>query len=135
MPDTLSVHTDGGSRGNPGRGAIGIIIFDSNREILCQHNECIGMATNNEAEYRALIKGLQLAAKHTRKEVQVFMDSELVVNQMCGKYRIKKGHLLALYQHVKDSERLFTKVTYNWVPRENRDHVLADQLVNKALDS
>jgi ribonuclease HI len=134
MLDSVTIHNDGGSRGNPGRAAIGIVIYDG-RKILCQHSECIGMATNNEAEYRALIKGLELAIKYTSKNVNVFMDSELVVHQMDGSYKVRKGHLVTLYQQAKDKERPFTKVTYIWVPRDNKHHILADQLVNMALDS
>ncbi len=134
MLSKINVHADGGSRGNPGAAAIGIIIFDENRNQLESYNECIGNATNNVAEYRALLKALQLAAKHTRKEVHIFMDSELIINQMNGIYKIKSAEMLELFQEVKDHERTFTKVVYNYVRRGNKFQMMADKLVNEALE-
>lgn len=134
MIEKIFINADGGSRKNPGPAAIGIIIYDENKNFLDSYKEHIGEATNNTAEYKALIKALELAAKHTRGEVQVFMDSELVIKQMNSFYRIKKGHLFELYQQVKNNERTFKKVTYNYVTRNNKYQVKADQLVNEALD-
>lgn len=130
----IYLHADGGSRKNPGPSAIGILVRDETGNILETYKECIGDATCNIAEYRALIKALQLAAKHTRGEVHIFMDSELVIRQMNGSYRIKKNHLLELFQHVKNCERPFDKVVYNHVPRDNQFQIKADALVNEALD-
>jgi|SRR3989344_5585630 len=134
MLSKINVHADGGSRGNPGAAAIGIVIFDDNKNKLEAHKECIGNATNNVAEYRALLKALQLAAKHTRKEVHIFMDSELIINQMNGIYKIKSPEMLELFQEVKNYERTFTKVVYNHVRRENKFQMMADKLVNEALE-
>ena len=134
MLSKINVHADGGSRGNPGAAAIGIVIFDDNKNKLEAHKECIGNATNNVAEYRALLKALQLAAKHTRKEVHIFMDSELIINQMNGIYKIKSPEMLELFQEVKNYERTFTKVVYNHVRRENKFQMIADKLVNEALE-
>lgn len=134
MMSKIIVHADGGSRKNPGAAAIGILILDEEKNKLESYKECIGNTTNNVAEYKALLKGLQLAAKHTRKEVHVFMDSELVINQMNGMYKIKSPDLFELFQQVKDYERTFTKVVYNYVPRENKFQVIADRLVNEALE-
>lgn len=134
MLSKINVHADGGSRGNPGAAAIGIIIFDDNKKELETYKECIGNATNNVAEYRALLKALQLAAKHTRKEVHIFMDSELIINQMNGIYKIKSAEMLELFQEVKDHERTFSKVVYNHVRRENKFQMMADRLVNEALE-
>ena len=134
MLSKINVHADGGSRGNPGAAAIGIVILDENRNKLESHKECIGNATNNVAEYRALLKALQLAAKHTRKEVHIFMDSELIINQMNGIYKIKSPEMLELFQEVKSYERTFTKVVYNYVRRENKFQMMADKLVNEALE-
>ena len=134
MLEKVFINCDGGSRKNPGPAAIGIIIWDEHHNILGKHKECIGDTTNNVAEYNALIKALELAAMHTRKEVQVFTDSELVVKQMTGSYRIKAKHLLPLFQKVKQLEQCFTKVTYNLVTRNNKYQTQADALVNEALD-
>lgn len=134
MPEKIIVHCDGGSRSNPGPAAIGIVILDENNMTLEEHKECIGDTTNNVAEYTALIKALELSAKHTRKEVHIFMDSELVIRQMNGIYRIKKKHLLPLFQEVKKCEQCFTKVVYNNINRNHKFQVAADRLVNEALD-
>jgi len=134
MFSKIIIHADGGSRKNPGAAAIGIIIFDEERKKLESYKECIGNTTNNVAEYKALLKALQLAAKHTRKEVHIFMDSELIINQMNGVYKIKSADMLELFQKVKDYERAFTKVVYNYVPRENKFQAMADRLVNEALE-
>ena len=99
--DEVKLFTDGGCRGNPGPGAIGVIILDGDNTELHAHAECIGNTTNNRAEYHALIKGLRLCAKHTRGRVTCYLDSELVVRQMNGVYRLKKEELLALFQKVK----------------------------------
>jgi len=134
MIQKVFVNADGGARNNPGPAAIGIVICDENKNKLECYKECIGYTTNNVAEYKALITGLQIAAKHTRGEVHVFMDSELVINQMNGNYRIKAPHLLPLLQEVKNCERIFSKVVYNYVTRNDSFQVLADALVNEALN-
>lgn len=134
MFSKILIHADGGSRKNPGAAAIGVVIFDEERKKLESYKECIGNTTNNVAEYKALLKALQLAAKHTRKEVHIFMDSELIINQMNGVYKIKSADMLELFQKVKDYERTFTKVVYNYVPRENKFQAMADRLVNEALE-
>jgi ribonuclease HI len=130
----IYVNCDGGSRKNPGPAAIGIVIWDENHNKLETYKERIGEATNNVAEYKALIKALELSAKHTRNEVIIFTDSELVVRQVTGIYRIKAKHLLPLVQEVKKNEQLFSKVVYNTVTRNNRYQVEADKLVNKSLE-
>jgi len=134
MPEKIYVNCDGGSRKNPGPAAIGVIVWDKKHNKLEQFKECIGDTTNNVAEYKALIKALELAAKHTRKEVHIFTDSEFAVKQITGKYRIKAKHLLPLFQEVKKNEQCFEKVIYNNVTRNNKYQVQADRLVNEALD-
>jgi len=134
MPKKIYVNCDGGSRKNPGPAAIGVVIWDENHKPLKKFKECIGDTTNNVAEYKALIKSLELAVKYTRKEVHIFMDSELVIKQINGFYRIKADHLLPLYQEVKKNEQNFQKVVYNHVTRNNRYQIEADKLVNEALD-
>ncbi|MBI2105680.1 ribonuclease HI family protein [Candidatus Woesearchaeota archaeon] len=130
----ILIHADGGSRKNPGAAAIGILVLDEEKNKLEEYKECIGNTTNNVAEYKALIKSLQIAAKYTRDEVHIFMDSELIINQINGLYRIKSQHLFSLFQEVKDCERAFKKVVYNHIPRSNRFQSIADKLVNEALD-
>jgi ribonuclease HI len=131
----VKVFTDGGSRGNPGPGAIGVIIFDERDNEIEKFKECIGHTTNNRAEYHALIKGLNLAAGHTRHTVHCYLDSELVVKQMSGLWRLKKDELRALFQEVKKSEGFFTKpVTYTHVRRTNPTMRKVDRLVNEALE-
>jgi len=133
--DKVFINADGGSRKNPGPAAIGIIIRDENGNVLDKHSERIGEATSNTAEYKALIKALEMAAKHTREEVQIFMDSEFVIKQVTGKYRVKAKHLYPLCQEIKNQEKFFSKVTYNFVNRNNKFQVKADKLVNEALDN
>ncbi len=134
MHEKIFVNCDGGSRGNPGPAAIGIVVWDENRNVLEVYKNCIGNATNNVAEYSALIKALKIASEYSKKEVCVFMDSELVVRQMNGQYRVKKDHLLDLYQEVKVAEKVFEKVVYVSVGRNDKYQEVADTLVNQALD-
>jgi len=130
----IHVYTDGASRGNPGPSAIGVVIYDENKNVLEEYKECIGDTTNNTAEYKALIKALELSAAHCRREVCCFLDSELVVRQLSGRYRIKAKHLLELFYVLKDREKAFDKVIYNHVRRTNKFICRADKLVNDALD-
>jgi ribonuclease HI len=132
--DHVKLFTDGGCRGNPGPGAIGIIILDGDNTELHAHAECIGDTTNNRAEYNALIKGLRLCARYTRGRVTCYLDSELVVKQMKGHYRLKNEELLALFQKVKDLERIFTEVIYQHVSRTNQFIKKADRLLNEAFE-
>jgi ribonuclease HI len=132
--NTVKLFTDGGSRGNPGPGAIGVIIFDERDNEIEKFKESIGHTTNNRAEYHALIKGLDLAAKHTRDTVYSHLDSELVVKQMSGLWRLKKDELRALFQQAKDKERPFKKVIYTHVRRTNPFIKRVDRLVNEALE-
>ena len=131
---TLYAYTDGGSRGNPGPSAIGIAFYNENKEKVAEYKECIGECTNNQAEYKALIKALELATAHCRKTINCFLDSELVVWQLSGMYRIKKEELRALFYILKDRENAFEKVVYNHTKRENQFIQYADKLVNDALD-
>lgn len=137
MPEFVRVvklFTDGGSRGNPGPGAIGLLILDEGNNEVDSYRECIGHTTNNRAEYHALIKGLDLAAKHTRDKVYCFLDSELVVKQMTGAWRLKDNELRVLFHKAKEKERAFREVTYTHVKRTNPTIKKVDRLVNQALD-
>lgn len=129
------LYTDGGSRNNPGDAGIGWVIYDSivtDTSIVSKGGEYIGVATNNEAEYSALIKGLEEAKRLGARRVSCFLDSALVVNQLKGKYRIKKMELAELAGKVKRLEKSFDNVNYTHVRREKNK--LADRLVNEAID-
>ncbi len=128
----MKIYTDGACRGNPGIAAIGIVILDQGK-IIAEHKECIGKATNNRAEYRAIIKALELGTKFTKK-VSIFSDSELVVRQLSGKYKIKADKLRALATLVKEQEKFYDEVTYTHRPRTNEFIQRADELANEALD-
>lgn len=130
----INLFTDGGCRGNPGPGAIGIIIFDYGNNLLLEHSECIGNTTNNRAEYIALIKGLDLCAKLTRKRVYCYCDSELVVNQVSGVWKLKNDVLRDLFHAVKRNAGVFTEVTYQHVNRTNQNIKKADRLLNNAFE-
>lgn len=134
MLNKVILHCDGGSRGNPGPAAYGYVLFDQNYNVLEQKGGCIGKETNNVAEYNGLIYGLRAAAMHTNGEVEVRMDSELIVMQMQGKYKVKKEHLQKLFFEAKKIEKEFKKISYTHVYREDRNQQIADGLVNKALD-
>lgn len=134
MSTLVRLFTDGGSRGNPGPGAIGLLLLDEQNKEIESFKECIGHTTNNRAEYKALIKGLDLAAKHTRDAVYCYLDSELVVKQMSGLWRLKDDELRALFHRAKDRERSFREVTYTHVRRTDPNIKKADKLVNEALD-
>jgi ribonuclease HI len=125
--------TDGGARGNPGPAAYGYVLEAEDGTVLAAHGEAIGVATNNVAEYRALVEGLRKAAELHVDDVEVVSDSELLVNQMRGAYKVKNEALRELW---RDAMRLATqldRVTYTAVRREHNE--LADQLVNEALDA
>jgi ribonuclease H / adenosylcobalamin/alpha-ribazole phosphatase len=125
--------TDGGARGNPGPAAYGYVLETDDGTVLDARGETIGRATNNVAEYRALIAGLESAAERGVTELDVVSDSELLVKQMQGDYRVKNEALRALWDEAQDLERRFAKVRYTAVRREHNE--LADRLVNEALDS
>jgi ribonuclease HI len=123
---------DGGARGNPGPAAVGYRIEDETGEVLDESGRAIGVATNNEAEYRALITALERAAALQASEVEVRSDSELLMRQMTGKYRVKSPHLRELWDEAQRAADRFERVRYVEVRRaENTD---ADRQVNLALD-
>ena len=125
--------TDGGARGNPGPAAIGAFIFNDKDELSYFDGSYLGKATNNEAEYKAIILGLELANKEGIKEINCFLDSELVVKQLNGEYKVKQEHLQKLKEQVQDLVFLFEKIEIHHVPREQNKH--ADRMVNVILDS
>jgi ribonuclease HI len=125
--------TDGGARGNPGPAAFAYVIETDDGTVLAAHGEAIGVATNNVAEYRALVEGLTKAADLHVNELEVVSDSELLVNQMRGDYKVKNEALRELWLDANDLEKRFDKVFYTAVRREHNE--LADRLVNEALDA
>jgi ribonuclease HI len=125
--------TDGGARGNPGPAAYGYVLEDENGTMLDARGETIGVATNNVAEYRALIAGLEKAVELGVDELEVVSDSELLVKQMQGEYRVKNEALRELNDEANSLERKLDRVRYKAVRREHNE--LADKLVNEALDA
>jgi ribonuclease HI len=125
--------TDGGARGNPGPAAFGYVIEADDGHVLAAHGEAIGHATNNVAEYRGLLAGMEKAAELGVRELEVVSDSELLVKQMRGEYRVKNEALKELWEDASDLERKFAKVRYTAVRRAHNE--LADRLVNEALDA
>ena len=125
--------TDGGARGNPGPAAYGYVLEAEDGTVLDARGETIGVATNNVAEYRALIAGLEKAVELGIDELEVVSDSELLVKQMQGEYRVKNEALRELNDEANSLERKLGRVRYKAVRRENNE--LADKLVNEALDS
>ena len=124
--------TDGGARGNPGPAAFAYVLEAEDGTVLAAHGEAMGVATNNVAEYRALVAGLERAAELQVGEVEVVSDSELLVKQMNGEYRVKNAALQDLSIQASRLARELGKVSYTAVRREHNK--LADQLVNDALD-
>jgi ribonuclease HI len=125
--------TDGGARGNPGPAAFGYVLEAEDGSVLAAHGEAIGTATNNVAEYRALIAGLEKALELGIDDLDVISDSELLVKQMRGEYKVKNAALRELSLNAADLARQLRSVTYKAVRREHNE--LADRLVNEALDA
>ena len=125
--------TDGGARGNPGPAAYGYVLEAEDGTVLDARGEAIGVATNNVAEYRALVAGLEKAVELGLRDVQVVSDSELLVKQMRGEYRVKNAALAVLKDDAEQLADRIGRVTYRAVRREQ--NTLADSLVNEALDA
>jgi probable phosphoglycerate mutase len=130
---SVLIEADGGSRGNPGPAAYGAVLFDAEtREVIAERAECIGTATNNVAEYGGLIAGLELFHEHTPDaELEVRMDSKLVVEQMSGRWKIKHPSMIPLASRAQALTPFGT--TFTWIPREQNKH--ADRILNEALDA
>jgi len=128
------VEADGGSRGNPGPAGFGAVVLDAaTGEVLAERAEGIGRATNNVAEYRGLIAGLTAAIGLGAGEVEVRMDSKLVVEQMSGRWRVKHPDMLPLAQQARALVAGLPRVRFSWIPREQNKH--ADRLANEAMDA
>jgi ribonuclease HI len=127
------VNVDGGSRGNPGPAAIAAVVQDAGGGVLEESAEPIGRATNNVAEYRALLLGIERAAALGATELELVGDSELIVKQVRGEYRVKDASLRELHSQVRAALAGFERWSIRNVPREENAH--ADRLVNEALDA
>ena len=128
----FKLFTDGGARGNPGPAGIGAVIQDGEGNVIAEISEYIGTTTNNYAEYTALMKGLTRVLALGCSEIACFLDSELVVKQLNGRYKLKNKALAKLFIHIHNLRLKFKKITFYSIPREKNKH--ADKLVNQALD-
>jgi ribonuclease HI/pterin-4a-carbinolamine dehydratase len=129
----VKLYSDGGSRGNPGHSASGYVLMDENDTVILKSGVYLGITTNNQAEYQSLKFGLEQAQKLGAREVDVFMDSLLVINQMKGIFKVKNRDLWPIYEAIKEHIKGFRKVTFTHVPRELNK--LADAEVNETLDA
>jgi ribonuclease HI len=129
----LVVHVDGGARGNPGPAAIGVVVTTPDGDDVAEVAETIGSATNNVAEYRALLRGIELAREHGASELEIYGDSELVVKQVRGEYKVKDAGLKPLHAEARAALAEVGSWSFDHVRRENNAD--ADLLVNQALDA
>lgn len=130
----IFTNSDGGARGNPGPGAIGIIVRKDN-QILTKYSAKIGkFVTNNVAEYEALIKALEIASRHTKDEITCFLDSELIVKQLLGEYKVRNPKLLELFLKVQKLQENFKTIKYKHVSRWDKFQQIVDELLNQELD-
>src|SRR3989339_287336 len=131
----IYTNSDGGARGNPGPGAIGVIVRDDEK-ILTKHSSIVGnYVTNNIAEYEGLIKALELGSQFTQDKITCILDSELVVKQLLGEYKVKNPKLMELFLKVQKLQDNFKIVEYKHVSREDKYQQLADELLNQELDN
>jgi ribonuclease HI len=130
--DKLVIYTDGGARGNPGPAGIGAVAYDEQGNVVFEISEYIGETTNNQAEYKAAVRALEEAKKKKAKELYFYLDSELVVKQLNGEYKIKNKGLQPLFVKIYNACLDFKKVEFKHVRREKNKE--ADRLVNEAID-
>lgn len=131
----LMVYSDGGARGNPGLAAVAFMILSEKGEPLSANSRYVGVRTNNQAEYEALIAALDFARTLTADEVICHLDSELVAKQLTGEYAIKNPALKKLWTRVQEQRKSFKKVSFKNVPRTNECIKNVDKLVNETLDA
>jgi len=129
----LVLHVDGGARGNPGPAAIGIVISGADGEVLDEVAEPIGVATNNVAEYQAVLRGLERARQLGARELEIVGDSELIARQLTGVYKVKHPAMRELHTQALTALRQFDRWSIRTVPRDQ--NAGADALVNQALDA
>lgn len=131
----IYTNSDGGARGNPGPGAVAALVRKEG-EILTKSSKFIGEnTTNNVAEYEGLVLALELASTVTKDEITCFLDSELVVKQLLGEYKVKNQNILPLFLKVQKLQENFKKIKYAHVPRTNNFQVIVDELLNLELDN
>lgn len=128
----LWIFVDGAARGNPGPAGIGILIKDESGRVVSSHKEYLGNMTNNQAEYSALIKALEMASRLGGNDLKVISDSELLVNHLTGKYVVRSKNLRGSFEKVRRLEQSFTRINYRHVSREKNEQ--ADMLANSAID-
>jgi len=128
----LIIYTDGGARGNPGPAGIGVAIYNEAREKVAELSRFLGVATNNQAEYRAVIAALEKARAMGADELEFYLDSELVVKQLNREYKVKNKDLAPLFLMIHNLSLSFRKITYTHVFREQNEE--ADRLANEAMD-
>lgn len=128
----LKIFIDGASRGNPGQAACAVVLFNQNGEIVMEEGRYLGKCTNNFAEYNALILALSISHKISADNLEIFSDSELLVKQFNGEYKIKDKELLNLMLKIKKETSRFTSISLSYIPRKMNFH--ADKLVNKILN-
>ncbi|MCD4704494.1 ribonuclease HI family protein [bacterium] len=131
MP-TYKLFTDGGARGNPGPAGIGGVLYNSKDEVVADFSVYLGETTNNQAEYKALLKGLELALENKVEDLESFLDSELVVKQLNREYKVKNKDLALLFVKAWNLSLSFRKITFQHVYREQNK--AADALANEAMD-
>jgi len=130
----LKVYSDGASRGNPGQSAIAFIILSMDGRIQKKFSRYLGIRTNNQTEYEALISALEFASKMTSQEVICYMDSELVVRHLNGEYKVRNPNLRILWSEVHELTRNFQKTSFKYVPRTDKYIKMVDRLANQTLD-
>ena len=128
----FSLYTDGGSRGNPGPAALGFVIY-KDAGILTREGKYLGVATNNQAEYSAILHGLEKAIHFKIEEIECFLDSELVVKKLKLEYKVKNKDLVPLFLKVWNLSKKFRRIKFHHIPREKNKE--ADQVVNEILDN
>lgn len=129
----IIIYCDGAARGNPGPAGAGALILDEDGSVVFELSRYLGETTNNQAEYQALILALEEAMKQDVDEVQIYSDSELMVRQIKGEYRVKNGGLKELFKIVLRKLQTFRKYSIDYLPREK--NTLADSLANRAIDN
>ncbi|PIT90665.1 MAG: hypothetical protein COU22_00915 [Candidatus Komeilibacteria bacterium CG10_big_fil_rev_8_21_14_0_10_41_13] len=132
LEEKIKIYTDGGARGNPGPSACGVVIKDMSGNVLARHNRYLGERTNNQAEYEGVILALEKIKDIGAKEIEFYLDSELVVKQLKGEYKVKDLKLQSLFVKIWNESRKYKKITYQHVPRQQNKE--ADRLVNQELD-
>ncbi|MFA5420878.1 MAG: ribonuclease HI family protein [Patescibacteria group bacterium] len=132
MTDKAIIFSDGGARGNPGPAGIGAVIYDKDKNILAEVSKFIGVSTNNQAEYKALIEALKKAIELKISEVEAYLDSELVVKQLNREYKVKNKDIAPLFLEVYNLSQQFKSIKFFHVRREQNKE--ADRLANLAMD-